>query len=254
MNKKTGKNILIIIAIIVISLVSAIAYIVIEDIKQENLLKKELINISNKDLITGNFDIEVKTTGDYAYIEEAVKKYYQKISNNVKVINSYFNNKDLLQILSADNIKNDGPEFINSYKILDEAKTNTEKSLEEISNLCSEEAIKNLINKKKVSDYSYDLYLDLMYTEEDLTAMKEVGNEMSELSTTLNTFFDKVKVMLDFLKNNASSWNIEEEQLYFNNSKLVNEYNALYQDLTNYVNDNFKNNYSNQDNKTSTSI
>lgn len=251
---KTLKMILLIIGIILIIGVSAIAYLVVGDLKQEDLLKKEIVNVSNKDLLTDDYSIEVKTTGDYAYIEEAVKKFYKELSDSIKTMNQYLNDEKLINILSAENIQADGPTFQNSYQILEETRKNSTDAIQTIANLCDEQTIKNLIDKDKVDDYSYDLYLQLMYTEDDLKTFAETKQEMEDLSTNLNLFLDKVTEMLNMLERNSSSWEIENGQLYFNSDALVTEYNNLYNELNTIATEKFSGNKTTSNQTTSNNI
>lgn len=237
--KKSKKSIFLIIGIIVVICIGVIAYLVISDLKQEDLLKKEIVNVSNKDLLTDNYDIEVKTTGDYAYVEEAVKKFYKELSDSVKTMSNYLNDEELTNILSAENLANDGPHFQKSYQILEDARKNSTEAIEKIANLCDEETIKNLIAKDKVSNYYYELYQKLMYTEDDLKEFAETKQEMQTLSENLNIFLDKVKEMLNMLENNSNSWVIENGQLYFETDELVAEYNTLYQELNQIATEKF---------------
>lgn len=224
-----------------------IAYLVVADLKQENLLKQEIINVSNKDLLTDNYSVEVKTTGDYAYIEEAVKKYYKNLSDNIKVINSYLNDEELINILSYENISSDGPKFIKSYETLSKTKDKTSKSLNNIIDLCKEDTIKKLIDKDKVDDYTYDLYLTLMYTDEDKKKLEEAKTEIQEISDNLNVFLDKVKVMLDLLNQNSDYWFVKDGQLYFETDALVAKYNKLHDELNKFVKDKFSKYENNND-------
>lgn len=241
MKKKKGnlKQIFIIIGIILVIFASIIGYIVVKDLQQEDLLKKEIVNLSNKDLLTDNYEVEVKTTGDYAYIEEAIKTYYKRLADNVKLINDYLSNEDLIQILSATNLQSDAPKFEKSYKILTDTRTNYQSALKNIIDLCSEDTIKDLIDKEKVSDYYYDLYLELMYTKDDLDTLNKTKNEMQETSDNLGLFLDKVEAMIKFLESNTKYWYIEEGKLYFETTSLLNQYNTLYEDLNTFVNDKF---------------
>lgn len=238
-NKKGKGKLFLIVGIILVICVMGFVYLVIEDIKQEDILKQEIVNVSNKDLLNDNFNIEVKTKGDYAYIEEAVKKYYQELSNSIKVINNYLNDESLINILSADSLVADHPNFINSYQILEKTKTNVTESIQTIANLCEEETIKNLIDREKVDDYSYELYLKLMYTEEDLKFLQETKQESEILSQNLTLFLDKVKEILDMLVRNNGRWTIENGQIYFDTNSLVTEYNNLYNELNKIASEKF---------------
>ena len=239
--------------IILIIFVGIIGYLVVKDLEQEDILKKEIVNLANKDLVTDNYDIEVKTTGDYAYIEEAIKTYYKNLSDSVKTINNYLNDEDLINILSATNLENDGPKFENSYKILSETREQSNLAMQTIIDLCSEDTIKDLIDKKKIDDYSYDLYLELMYTEDDLEDFAKTKAEMQTVSNNLNTFLDKVEAMIKMLESNSDYWFIDEGQLYFEKDSLVTEYNNLYNDLNDFVNNNFTDNSKTETTKTSNS-
>lgn len=232
MKKRKGK-IIIIIALIFIITLSIFGYLVISDLKQESLLKQEIVNLTNKDLITDNYQIEVKTTGDYAYIEEAIKTYFKKISDSSKLINNTFNNEKLIEILSVENFQKDGPNFEESYKTLNTARDDLNTSIKTITDLCNEDAIKNLIDKEKVDDYYYDLYLELMYTENDLKEMDDIKNKMIDTNNEINLFLDKIEDVLNFLKENSGKWYVEEGKLYFDNNYLVDQYNNYYYAIQN---------------------
>ena len=237
--KKKLKYIFMFICVILVIFSVVIGYLVVEDLKQEDLLKKEIVNLTNKDLLTDNYDVEVKTTGDYAYIEESIKKYFKELADNIKLINSYLSDENLINILSANNLKNDGPKFEKSYKILKETKEKSNELFQTIIRLCDEKTIKNLIDKDKIDDYSYDLYLDLMYTEKDLEEIEKTRNEVQVIIDDLNVFLDKVEKMINMLEKNSNYWFIEDDQLYFKTDSLVKQYNDLYNDLNDFVDEKF---------------
>ncbi len=229
------KKILIVIGVLFVILGGVVGYFLYVDFQQEAILEQEVLDLSNKDLLTDSFNISIKTKGEYAYVESAIKNFYKKLSDSVKLINQYMDDERLTQILTVKNIQDDKPEFINSNKIISSTKTDVTKALDTIISLCDEENIKNLLNKDKVSDYTVDYYKKLMYTEQDLKYFREVKEEMQKTSDDLNLFLDKVKEMLDMLEQSNGSWFIENDQLYFDNSALVEKYNRLYGELKQIV-------------------
>ena len=226
------KIFLIIIGVVVVLFVGLVVYGVIKDFEQEDILKQEIINYSNMDLANGDYTIYVKTKGDYAYIEEAIKKFYKELSDNVKVINHYMLDEELINLLNPDNLIKGRPSFIKSYAVIEKGRTKVINALNRISKLCEKDTIKNLIDKDKIDDYSYKLYEDLMLTEKDIADLTDTKNKMEYLSKNLGLFFDKEVEILNLFKDNDSSWEYKDGQLYFTTDELVNRYNTFYKELT----------------------
>ena len=239
--KRRGKNngiikkVIIVIAVIILIFCVLIGYAVYNMTKQEEVLTQEVINWSNKNLLKDNFEINIKTKGEYAYVENAIKKFYKKLSNNVKQLYYYLESDELTNILSIENLQNDRPNFIKSNNTISTVKANATTAINNIASLCDEETIKSLLDKDKVDDYYIDIYKKLMYTEQDLKNFKETKAEMEELSKNLNIFLDKIQEILNLLEKNNNNWMIENGQLYFSSDSLVNQYNTLYKELQTIV-------------------
>lgn len=249
--KKILKRLLIGIGIVFAILVALLAIAVIKDLQQEALLKQEIIDYSNKDLATDNFNIEIKTKGDYAYIEEAVKKYYKRLSDNVKEIGSYLNKDEFTKILSPESLIKDHPDFLLSHATVKNVKEKMKNLLENIEKLCDEKTIKELIDKEKLSDeeYYYELYEKLMYTKKDLKELTTVKEKMQQLSITLNEFLDKIDEILTYLQINNSKVEYKNNGIFFATDealvgykKLLTELQAIANKFTNISNNKIDNN------------
>ena len=127
--KQKIKWLLIIVSIIFLLFCALITYFVIDDFKQEDILKQEIINYSNKNLATDNYDITVKTKGDYAYVEEAIKKYYKNLSDNIKIVNSYLNSEKLNKTLTVENLMKDRPDYTLSKSSIKTCRLNINNSI-----------------------------------------------------------------------------------------------------------------------------
>ena len=232
-NKKIIKNIIISIVIVVVIIIGLIFFKAFKELKEEDILKQEIINYSNKDLSKDNYPIKVKTTGDRAYVEEAVKKYYKSLSDSVKIINSLLNDEKLTNILTINSLRNDSPNYTKSHTLISNTKSKVTKELENISRLCEEDTIKNLIDKEKLSDseYYYDFYLKLMYTKKDLENFKSTKKEMETLSNKLNEFLNKVDEILTFLETNANYIEYTDTDIYISDNNILNKYNNLIEEL-----------------------
>ena len=232
-NKKLIKKIIIGIVIVVVIIIGLIFFMAFKELQEEDILKQEIINYSNKDLSKDNYPIEVKTTGDRAYVEEAVKKYYKSLSDSVKTINSLLNDEKLTNILTINSLRNDSPNYLKSHTLISDTKSKVTKELENISRLCEEDTIKNLIDKEKLSDseYYYDFYLNLMYTEKDLEMLKSTKEEMATLSNNLNEFLNKADEILTFLETNANYIEYTNTDIYISDNNILNKYNNLIEEL-----------------------
>lgn len=237
------KRIIIIILLIILIIIGGVGYFVYDDMKQEAILKQEIVKLNNKDLGSDNYDIKIKTKGDYAYIEEAIKKYYKELSDDVKVIDHYLDDDDLANILSGDNLESDRPEFKKSYKLIDDASLKVVEAMESISELCDEKKIKSLVDSEKLDDdYYLDLYKELMYSKKDLQELKQIKSDMKKLAVDLDKFLSKEREIIDYLKVNNASLEIEKGEVYFSDDNKVTGYNKLIDELQDIANsDSFKN-------------
>lgn len=238
---KNKRMVFILFGVILVLLVVSSYCIYLNNYRKEqvSLLNKEVELLLDKNMLNDEYNIELKTSGNYALVEEGIKSYYKELSDNIRVIYSYLNDSKLITILSASNINSDGPEFIESYNILSETRNNTNTAINNIIDLCSEEKIKSYVKKKDVGKYYYDLYLSIMLNEDDLDMLSSTKGEMMELNDNFITFLDKVEAIFNMLKNNSDYWYIENNQLYFEKNELVSEYNNLYNDLNNFVKEKF---------------
>ena len=229
------KKILILIGIIVVTICGGVGYYFYLMNTQEDMLKHEIINYENKDLLKDEYNINIRTKGDYAYIEEAIKKYYRDLSNNVRTINNYLIDSELENIMTTSNLESDRPKFVNSYKTIDNTKKDINESIDKIKNMCSDEYIKNLVSDKIHDNHYINLYNSLMYTKKDLEELNDIRMDTEELSNNLILFLDKAKEVLKVLEDNDKYWNIDKNSVFITDKNVLNEYNKKYQELKNIV-------------------
>lgn len=229
-DKKTNKKrtlVCVIISIILI-LFAIFGYFIYSDLKQEELLRDEIEAYMELDFATDDYSVEVKTTGDYAIVEEAIKTYFKDMSDIVKQVSKLENDEEFLNILTPQNFKNDGPSFTTSLAKIESVRTDVEGNINKFIEMCEEDYIMSLIEKNENLDsYYVELYRELMYTEEDLKEIQETKEEMVKVRDTFNTFLDDCEEILLFLKKNSGKWLIENDTIIFNTDKLLEEYNAL---------------------------
>lgn len=231
--KKVIIGIIIGVVVCVLAFLGVCVAIAIKDLKQEAILKQEIINYSNKKLESDDYTIEVKTTGDYAYVEEAIKKYFKDLSDNIKAVNKYLTDEEFTTLLAPSSLSADRPSYSNSQNKLKETKENVNKHLEAINKLCDVKTVQNLLDKEKLDDYDYynDFYLKLMYTEKDKEALESLKKEMDTIISKFNEFLDKADEILSLLEKNDGVVQFKDNIIYFTSSSVLNEYNTKVREL-----------------------
>ena len=125
--------------------------------------------------------------------------------------------------------------------------------------------LSNAIDDLEVYGFD-DGYKGLIYGKYRMLTSKDFSGILTQGGTILGTSrqpfkmmrvpdekgLDKVEAMIQLLEKNSSYWYIEDGQLYFETDALVSQYNGLYDDLNQYVKDNFSS--SNNESNTNSSI
>ena len=239
--KKSTKIVIAIVLVIVIIL-SAIGVKVILDLKQENALGAELESVySSLDKYPLKYDeLDEKlsrtvTTSNYKDVEVSIKAYISFFVNSVKDLDSLFDSEDIISALSAENYKNDGPEFIKTRKNLAIAKTELERISNDLSSFFNEEKSLEFIADKNLDNYYLDFYKKYtIIPENDTDGNNEIAQAKEDLSTSLEDFKKLVSQeqdVIDFLVKNKNNWKIDGDQIVFSTEKLSNDYNKLISEI-----------------------
>ena len=112
-----------IILMIIVLIVIGIGILLVKDLKQEDTLREEILAFDNLTR-EENIDLEkidekirkIKTTGDYGVVEKAVKEYWSDIINTSIDLTNILNDEKIEKVLTAENYKEDGPDFIETKK------------------------------------------------------------------------------------------------------------------------------------------
>ena len=229
------KKILIVLLIIIVIALVGVGYFVFTDMQQEEKLKTELselndlVNAENIDMDAVNEKLERRiTTGDYEKVEDAYKSYLRDNFDNSIQIANILNDEKITTLLTVENYESDGKDFTESKEYI----TNTRETLEECkakyTEFLTEEKAMSYINDKGLDSYYTDLYKnefigDMSLASKDTT----VQDSIDEVITILNTSEE----VLNLLSENQDSWEIDGENISFNNESLSNEYDELINSL-----------------------
>ena len=229
------KKILITLLIIIVIALIGVGYFVFTDMQQEEKLKTELTELSelsnaqeiNIDEINNRLD-RIVTKGDYATVENAFKTYLRENFNNSIQIANILNDEKITTLLTVENYKEDGKDFIKSKDYITTTKTTLEDCKNKYTEFLTEEKAMSYINDKGLDSYYTDLYKeefvgDMSSASQDTT----VQDSIDEIIKLLNTS-EKV---LNLLSENQNSWELDVENIVFDNQNLSNQYDELINSL-----------------------
>lgn len=227
MKKRFIITLVVVIALVLIVGIIAIGIGLYHDFKQESELIseceqiKELTNEENIDTEKINEMLTRRISdGDYLQVENALKEYLTARFQNITKISEILNNEKLENILTIDNYKNDGPEFITTKEYIE----NTKKELQELKNryeeLFTEETLMSYINNKNLDSYYVDFYKQELIGNSEESKDNTVEHNIDGIITILDSY----NSVIDFLITNKNSWKIEGENIVFANEELSNKF------------------------------
>lgn len=227
---KVTKGTLVIIIIVCILVVGIVAAIGVYSFDKQNKEKQEKIldDVATSMHTSTNFDKEIKTTGNFAKVEKALKEYYIEYINTSSDLVSIYSKNLLGNSLTASNISSDGPEFTKSKENIKNIKDTENSTFTKYDELISDEYINSKADELNLSEYYSNLFVsklnDNLKVKEDVATLKEIAAEYDK-------WLDKINNIFDFLNKNKQNWKISGNNVMFTNANLVSEYNSMITDL-----------------------
>lgn len=216
--KSKNKKVIVIVAIVVavIAVIGVVGFIFVNDFAQRAIIGSEMEKINT----SGEINKEIKSSGKYADVEKALKDYIVEYQDVATSISKQYENEKLTTILSADNYKNDGPEFTESKKLIEDVKKQGEDA------------------KTKLAEMVTDVYKDKRADEVGLTGKYkdlfkssiQFESELDDVNKTIdnvNNYLSKIDDVFNFLKENKSNWEVKNNRVEFKSMSQVTKYNSL---------------------------
>lgn len=216
--KSKNKKVIVIVAIViaVIAVIGVVGFIFVNDFAQRAIIGSEMEKINT----SGEVDQDIKSSGKYAEVEKALKAYvveYQDVANSIA---DQYKNEKLTNILSANNYKNDGPEFTESKKLIENVKKQGEEAKTKLTEMVSD----TFKDKKAEEAGLTGKYKDLFKTSIQLEG------ELDDVNKTIdnvNSYLSKIDDVFNFLKENKSNWEVRNNRVEFKSMSQVTKYNSL---------------------------
>ena len=131
--------------------------------------------------------------------------------------------------LTAENYKEDGPEFIETKKYLAETKQSLEDGKNKFYELLTEDGAMKYIKEQNVDSYYEDIY-----NQEIKGYINLEENQNDTVKDAINDVIDVLTVsekIINFLSENKGSWEIEDNSIVFDTQKLSDEYDKLVSEI-----------------------
>lgn len=229
-NKNIKNKTVVVAAIVaVVAIVVVVGGMIGYDLNQKAILVSEVNKlVANKNLTVDSIDAEnMKSTGKYAEVEKAIKTYLKEYAAEIQKITDIADDEKIKNILSIENYKSDGPEFNESLPYIEELEKNLSESSEKVIKLMDKEEILGYINNYDLSDKYKELYKTLMLDEKTEKDLEQSQTQLKDSIDEYKEFVQSIKDVLNFLKENKSEWEIQNNLVMFNSQSLLNQYNKL---------------------------
>ena len=228
--KKKWIILLVIGVILLLGILGFLAYNTVSKLQQKSKLTMEMNEIATiiasneytEESINKRLDSRV-TKGDYGKVENAAKSYLKDVIQlNLELIDLIKDDR-IGNMLTVENYEEDGPWFTNTKTYLDTTIQRLEEMKKDYAEYMSEEKIMSYIEKENVDEDYQELYKTVMGESQ----YEEITASLNELIDVLNKSND----IIDFLKENAGSWIIQDDMIVFSTNELIDEYNNLVNEL-----------------------
>lgn len=232
--KKSKKKVIITIIIVVVVILFAVGGFIFYHGNQTSKLVAEVnkmaeVQVINEDgsLVESPIDMQIKTTGSYAVVEETLKSYMNEIITETQELVKSLDEDKIMDLVSIDNIKEDGPDFTNSKAEITNMRESIDIYVSRMEENTKEDNLLSRIDDKNVSEYYKELYKQLAIDEESGASMKSAVEELKVAQEEAKVALDDLESIFNFLSENKNEWQVEGEQIVFTTQSAYDEYTNL---------------------------
>ena len=210
-----NKKFFIIFCFILIDVFLVVGFLVIRDSISFNELKREVIALSKLDITKDRYNRKIKSHGDYATVEKAIKDYMDEYAVDIQYLSKMMNDERLSTILSYSNYEKDGPEFKESLDYLEKSKKEYNEKIDKLIANLDEENIDNYIYTRINDEYYVSLYHELIFETPMIDNLKNTKTLLEESREKINLIYDTCIDTLNYLCLYNDKWKLEDGEIKF---------------------------------------
>lgn len=193
----------------------------------ENVLENEVDALVKLDFNKDRFNLKVKSSGEHRLVEETIKEYLDIYAIDVQNIDLAVYDKTLSDSLSIENIVNDGPLFEESFNYIENYRNKFNEDIDVLINRSEGEYILKYIQNYTSDSEVIDLYQKMVKENNFITEIENTKLELVLEKVEVNSYFDSIVSVLEFLKSNSDNYYIENNEIKFTTMELYHEYVKL---------------------------
>ena len=228
MKKKLGFIVGIILFALVVVL--GIAFYFVNEISAKILLNEEVESVSTLDLTKDSVDMNIKSKGKYAEVEKAIKNYFNDYAIHVQKILSIMNDDEFVNVLSIENYKSDGKDFVKTKEYIEKTKTDLNESFTKLIQITDAKEMINYLDSN-VGEKYVKLYQEYMYDDSIKKELEESRSSLEESKELLDHTIEVYEKVIAFLSQNKNGWNIENDQIVFDTQELLDQFNQYLSEI-----------------------
>ena len=219
------RKFFIIFLFIILDVFLLIGFLVIRDKTLENTLKNEINSLRDLDITKDRYNTKIKTRGNYAIVERAIKTYLDDYAVNLQKVLGILNDDEFTSLLLAENYSDD-LEFKDEFLFIEKTRESFNNKINELIEDCDKDNIKDYIYTKLVDPYYIALYEKLMLDDNVSREMIESKELLEKTKDRVNLILDTAEEIFSFLKKHKEEWVVEDGEVKFKTQALLNEYNG----------------------------
>ena len=198
-------------------------------IHEEVMLKifnREIDNVMNLDILSDDYNISLKTTGNYRVVEKLIKDYYLNIRSDIVDIEEIVKDDKLLSILSYKSYEED-MSMDNSINYVSEKQNIFNEKIADLNKLLSDDYISSNINNNCSDEYFIKLYNKKMNSKKNKSNISDIIGLVKKTDNGISHLLNSTLDVLNFLKREKDNWVLEDGEIKFQTNDLYNEYMIL---------------------------
>lgn len=223
MNKK--KGIVLGVCAVVVVLVCYLVYFGYNKY-QESLIFREGEKIGDMDVLEGEVDTKLYTSGDYQVVEKTMKDYIVEYVDVTREIVNRLSDEKFTNLLTYENVEQDGKEFTETLNYLNEQKTELQEGFDRVIAMSSDVEVMKAIEDKNVGTKYENLYREVMLDSSLSDALKDEQTTLIETRDDMMNFIDQYIEVFEFLKEHQNDYVLQNGQILFQNESLLNQYQS----------------------------